>query len=129
MTRLALETVEQMATLAKDALGEECFASEFAVGKGLTPDEIAVLVTAVTRPDARPREASPAARDERPNDLTARELEVLRLVAAGHSNPQIARQLVLSTRTVEAHLRSIFGKLEVGSRTAAARFAVEHGLV
>jgi DNA-binding NarL/FixJ family response regulator len=56
-------------------------------------------------------------------------VEVLRLVAAGLSNPQIAQRLVVSTRTVEAHLRSIFSKLEVTSRTAAARFALEHALV
>jgi DNA-binding NarL/FixJ family response regulator len=53
---------------------------------------------------------------------------VLRLVATGLSNLQIAEQLVLSVRTVEAHLRSIFAKVEVTSRTAAARFALEHGI-
>ncbi|WP_202619336.1 helix-turn-helix transcriptional regulator [Ornithinimicrobium cavernae] len=60
--------------------------------------------------------------------LTEREVEVLRLVAAGHSNRQIATQLVLSERTVARHLSNIFGKLRVGSRTAAAAYAFEHGL-
>lgn len=64
-----------------------------------------------------------------PGGLTAREVEVLRLVAAGRSNPQIAAELVLSEKTVARHLSNIFGKLDVGSRTAAAAYAFEHGLV
>jgi DNA-binding NarL/FixJ family response regulator len=64
-----------------------------------------------------------------PAGLTARELEVLRLVASGRSNPQIAAELVLSEKTVARHLSNIFGKLDVGSRTAAAAYAFEQGLV
>jgi DNA-binding CsgD family transcriptional regulator len=64
-----------------------------------------------------------------PAGLTARELEVLRLVASGRSNAQIASALVLSEKTVARHLSNIFGKLDVGSRTAATAFAFEHGLV
>jgi DNA-binding NarL/FixJ family response regulator len=52
--------------------------------------------------------------------LTAREVEVLHLVADGLSNTEIAERLVLSERTVHAHLRSIYDKLGVNSRTAAA---------
>ncbi len=70
---------------------------------------------------------APAA--ERPGGLTDREVEVLRLVAAGHGNARIAAELVLSERTVARHLSNIFTKLDVGSRTAAAAFAFEHGLV
>lgn len=64
-----------------------------------------------------------------PGGLTARELEVLRLVASGRSNPQIAAELVLSEKTVARHLSNIFVKLDVGSRTAAAAYAFERGLV
>jgi DNA-binding CsgD family transcriptional regulator len=64
-----------------------------------------------------------------PAGLTAREAEVLRLVAAGRSNAQIASDLVLSEKTVARHLSNIFGKLGVGSRTAATAFAFEQGLV
>ena len=61
--------------------------------------------------------------------LTARELEVLRLVAAGQSNRAIASALVLSEHTVARHLQNIFRKLDVSSRTAASAFAYEHDLV
>ena len=61
--------------------------------------------------------------------LTARELEVLRLVAAGRTNRQIAAELVVSEHTVARHLQNIFGKLGVSSRTAATAFAFERHLV
>ncbi len=64
-----------------------------------------------------------------PGGLTAREVEVLRLVASGRSNPQVAAELVLSEKTVARHLSNIFVKLDVASRTAAAAYAYEHGLV
>ena len=60
--------------------------------------------------------------------LTAREVEVLKLVAAGLMNRQIAERLAVSTRTVDAHLRSIYAKLGVKSRSAATRFAVDRHL-
>jgi ATP/maltotriose-dependent transcriptional regulator MalT len=64
-----------------------------------------------------------------PAGLTDREVEVLRLVASGRSNMQIADQLVLSEKTVARHLSNIFTKLDVGSRTAAAAYAYQHRLV
>lgn len=64
-----------------------------------------------------------------PGGLSPREVEVLRLVAAGRSNSQIAAELVLSHKTVARHLSNIFTKLDVSSRTAAAAFAFEHGVL
>jgi ATP/maltotriose-dependent transcriptional regulator MalT len=64
-----------------------------------------------------------------PDRLTAREVEVLRLVAAGRTNPQIAATLFLSEKTVARHLSNIFTKIHVSSRTAAAAYAIEHELV
>lgn len=61
--------------------------------------------------------------------LSARELEVLRLVAGGARNKEIAAGLVLSERTVERHVANIFTKLRVSSRAAATAYAYEHGLV
>jgi predicted ATPase/DNA-binding CsgD family transcriptional regulator len=61
-------------------------------------------------------------------ELTAREIEVLRLLALGLSNKQIAERLVISPHTVNGHIHSIFGKLALNSRSAATRFALEHHL-
>ena len=61
--------------------------------------------------------------------LTAREIEVLHLLAQDLSNPQIAERLVVSRRTVDAHLRSIYDKLGVKSRDAAIRVAGEKQLI
>jgi ATP/maltotriose-dependent transcriptional regulator MalT len=63
-----------------------------------------------------------------PAGLSAREVEVLRLVAEGLSNPQIGERLFLSPRTVEHHLHAIFNKTGVSSRAAAARWASERAL-
>lgn len=60
--------------------------------------------------------------------LTPRQAEVLRLLARGWTDAQIAAELVLSRRTVQAHLREIFRKLGVNHRSAATRYAIEHGL-
>jgi DNA-binding NarL/FixJ family response regulator len=61
--------------------------------------------------------------------LTARELQVLRLVAIGKSNREIATALVISEHTVARHVQNLFAKLGVSSRTAAGAFAFTHGLV
>ena len=63
-----------------------------------------------------------------PAGLTAREVEVLRLLAGGLTDHQIADKLVLSPRTVHAHISSIYNKLDVTSRSAATRYAIEHHL-
>ena len=63
-----------------------------------------------------------------PYGLTAREVEVLRLVAKGLTDTQVAERLVLSPRTVHTHLSSIYSKLGITSRSAATRYAIEHHL-
>ena len=64
-----------------------------------------------------------------PEGLTTREVEVLALVAEGLTDAEVAERLVVSIRTVHAHLRSIYRKLDVRTRSAATRYAVEHDLV
>ena len=66
---------------------------------------------------------------DHPHNLTPREIEVLQLIAEGLTDAQVATRLVLSTRTVQAHLRSIYSKLDITTRSAATRYALEHGLV
>ncbi len=92
----------------------------WAQGRTLTLDEACAFVV-----DAQP--AAPAGPADT-CDLTAREREVLRLLTAGLTYAQIADHLVLSIHTVHAHLRAIYAKLGVTSRSQAARVATEHGL-
>jgi DNA-binding NarL/FixJ family response regulator len=64
-----------------------------------------------------------------PNGLTAREVDVLRLIAAGKSNPEIARELFVSEATVKTHVNHVFAKTGARDRAQAVRFAYQHGLV
>lgn len=110
---------------ARAELGDEAFAREMAVGKLLTLDD----VWAIPNPPD-PAAPAPVTAPSAPGaSLTPRELEVLRLLAQDLSNPQIAERLVVSRRTVDAHLRSIYDKLDVKSRDAALRVAKEQGLL
>jgi len=72
---------------------------------------------------AQPEDSGP------PDDLTEREVEVLRLIALGHTNAEIGAQLYLSTRTVETHRAHIQQKLRRSSRAELVRYALEHDLV
>jgi HD-GYP domain-containing protein (c-di-GMP phosphodiesterase class II) len=70
----------------------------------------------------------PGRRVSRAGGLSEREMEVLRLVARGRSNAEIARELVVSPRTAEHHVQHIYGKIGVSTRAAAALYAMQHGL-
>jgi DNA-binding CsgD family transcriptional regulator len=84
---------------------------------------------ALTRADAiAARLQTAQTRPAYPAGLTEREVDVLRLVAQGLTNAQVAERLFVSPRTVDFHLRSIYGKIGVTSRAGATRFALEHGL-
>lgn len=114
----------ELVGLACRALGdEEAAALELDAARRAFAGLGAVLD--VARLDARGSGAGPGGGD----GLSPRELEVLRLVAQGHMNREIADELVLSERTVERHVSNILVKLRVGSRTAATAYAYEHGLV
>ncbi|MBV9799750.1 MAG: response regulator transcription factor, partial [Solirubrobacterales bacterium] len=64
-----------------------------------------------------------------PDDLSEREVEVLRMIALGHTNAEIAQELFLSVRTVETHRAHIQQKLRLGSRSELVRYALDRGLV
>jgi ATP/maltotriose-dependent transcriptional regulator MalT len=87
---------------------------------GAQPD-LERLLAAKTKDEAAP--------EARPHGLTARELQVLRLVATGKTNKNIATELFLSEKTVDRHLSNIFNKLDVSSRAAATAFAYENRLI
>lgn len=76
-----------------------------------------------------PRHEPIHAKTEKSAGLTRRELEILRLVADGHSNAQLARMLWVTEQTVKFHLSNIYRKLDVGNRTEASRWAQVHGLL
>jgi len=110
------------------ALGAEAFEAEYAAGRTLGVAEVAAALEDMNAAEQQreARDAAPSRRDTA--GLTPRELDVLRLVAQGLSNPDIAQRLVLSEHTVHRHLANILRKLDLSSRAAAAAWAVRTGL-
>ena len=113
--------------------------------KDVSPDELVEAIRGVHRGEARlhpqiarklmeqvaQQAAAPdfeAARSNTPNELTARELEVIQQVAQGRSNHEIAQALVISEKTVKTHISNILGKLDLEDRTQLAIYAIKHGL-
>ena len=74
-------------------------------------------------------ETAPPLEMESTADLTRREVEILRLVAEGHSNAQLARMLWVTEQTVKFHLSNVYRKLDVSNRTEASRWAQLNGLL
>ena len=106
-------------------LGEAAFAETWTQGRAMTLEQAMAEAeqTALSRQATSIRSAL-----SYPAGLSRREVEVLRLLGRGLSNAQIAEELVVSLLTVKAHLRSIYSKVGVTSRSAATRYALEHHL-
>ncbi len=126
------ERFERANAAARAQLGEVVYAALRAEGRGAPLEEIVAYalsepptISDPARGRGRPSSAGEASY---PAGLSPREVEVLRLVARGLTDREVADALVLSPRTVGKHLQSIYDKLGVSSRSAATRFAVEHGL-
>ena len=120
---------EQAVAAARLRLGEQRFMASWAEGRTMTPDQVLTTKERTAEPAGQHLAhlaKSPAAF---PAGLTAREVEVLRLVAQRLTDGQIAEQLVISPRTVNTHMTSIFNKIQVSTRAAAARYAMENHLV
>jgi DNA-binding CsgD family transcriptional regulator/tetratricopeptide (TPR) repeat protein len=107
---------------ARSQLSEEAFEEAWGDGRTMTSKQ---AIEYALEQEAAPE---PAAPKTYPAGLSAREVEVLRLVATGMTNAEVAGQLFISPRTVDWHLGSIYRKLGFHSRAEATRFAVEHGL-
>jgi ATP/maltotriose-dependent transcriptional regulator MalT len=130
---------------ARSQLGETAFAEAWAAGPQIfmemAPDEFRKAKTVKVAPipplidqppQTRPvssKTGIPQQTQEGTDQLTPRELDVLCLVAQGLTNTNVAEKLIVSPRTVHAHLRSIYSKLDVNSRAAATRYAIENDLV
>jgi DNA-binding NarL/FixJ family response regulator len=108
-----------------------------AISKETPPTALATLVretinghvVGIYRGAPSARADRPAAAAEAESSLTARELEILRHVASGETNGQIAAKLWVTEQTVKFHLSNVYRKLDVGNRTAASYYAHVHGLV
>jgi predicted ATPase/DNA-binding CsgD family transcriptional regulator len=127
----ALEPLEaRLADLDRQRLratmGEAAFDAEYAAGRAL---DLADVLAALGRQDAAAGQARVAVPGADVTVLTPRELDVLKLVAQGLSNQEIAQRLVLSEHTVHRHLANILRKLSLSSRAAAAAWSVRAGLV
>jgi DNA-binding NarL/FixJ family response regulator len=112
--------------LTKNASAEEIEQALSALGRGqthLAPEVQQRLVAASL--DARAAGPGPMAP---PDGLSAREVEVLTLIAAGLSNTDIARELVLSNATIKSHINHIFAKIGARDRAQAVHYAYDHGL-
>ena len=117
--------------LTKDAGREQIALAVRSAAAGqavLDPIAQASLTRAASPPVAR---ASAVSSDpaSRPDDLTPREADVLRAIAAGHSNAEIATELFISEVTVKSHINHLFAKIRARSRAEAVRYAYDHGLV
>jgi len=131
-TQIAVLTMQDEPAFARQALGAGALAY---VLKEAADDE---LVTAVRRaaagetylnPQLGARMAAEPPTPGPPDDLSEREVEVLRMIALGYTNAEIAERLYLSIRTVESHRAHIQQKLRRSSRADLVRYALEHGLV
>ena len=109
---------------ARESLGEQEFLSTWEKGHALPLEQLLSVENVASSMQSRAGKAI-----ERPAGLTARELEVLLLLARGLSNGQIAQELVISPTTVVSYLNVIYRKLDVSSRTAAMRYVIDHHLV
>ncbi len=89
----------------------------------------AVSTATPPRRSSPPRDTRLAKRREWPAGLTTREVDILRLLARGMSNKEIAAELVISPKTANTHVEHIYTKLGVSNRALASLFAAKHGLV
>jgi len=125
---------ERINAQVRATLDEAAFEAALNEGRAMSPEQ--AIEYALSEEEEEPALTPAMKKTSKPSvsatsypaGLSAREAEVLELVAQGLTNTKIAQELFISPRTVDRHLNSVYAKLGVSSRTAATRFAVEHGL-
>ena len=125
MTDLARAGYEERIAAVRSQVDETIWEKTWAEGRVMMPEEAVEYALQPPTPPEEAEEAPPAY----PVGLSAREVEVLRLVTKGMTDPQIAEELYISPRTVNAHLRSVYHKIGSSTRAEATRFALEHDLL
>ena len=120
---------EQVRAQVRATLGEQAFRTAWTEGRSVTPEQALAAREGREGATSMPQLPSAAQPPSYPAGLTAREVEVLRLIAQGWTDAQIAEHLVISPRTVNRHTTSLYNKLNVSSRAAATRYAIEHHLL
>lgn len=126
---------ERSIAAARAQIGERAFAARWAEGRSISLEPVGLdrhalsLLLPVHTSQKFPSSKKALSSSQSHLGLTARELEVLRLLAQGLTSVQIAQRLVIALVTVNSHVRSIYNKLGVTSRSAATRRAIEHHLV
>jgi DNA-binding CsgD family transcriptional regulator/tetratricopeptide (TPR) repeat protein len=126
---------ERNLTEARSQVDDAMWAEAWAQGEAMTLEEAVVLALQpiispphAIKPLLPPTSKEPPSSSPYPDGLTEREVEVLRLVAAGLNNHEMAGRLSVSPHTVQAHIRSIYNKLGITSRSTATRYALDHRL-
>lgn len=131
-TQVVVLTMEQDPAFARRAL--DAGARGYVLKQAVDQELVAAIRAATAgethvSPEVARRLAEEPAEEGRPGGLSEREAEVLRLIALGHTNPEIAEALGLSVRTVETHRAHIQQKLRLSSRTELVRWALDHDLI
>ena len=116
---------EGRVTAARAQLDDAAWQAAWNEGRAMSPEQ---AVDYALQSRATQRENTSPSPETYPAGLSTREVDVLKLVAQGLTNAQIARELFISPNTVNRHLNSVYRKLDVTSRAAATRFAAEHRL-
>jgi DNA-binding CsgD family transcriptional regulator len=123
------ERLERALDAARSILGDDLYAREVATGRALSSEDVVAEATALADlPLAAETVAAPSLPAD-PFGLSPRELDVLRQLAAGKSNPEIAEALYIGRGTVRTHVSNILTKLDARTRTEAALIARDRGLV
>jgi len=123
---------DQIVVTVRTQLDEQSFTATWNEGQAMTLEQLLDVQATVSlsrQPSTEPSHSQSVQLGASPVNLTQREREVLRLLAQGLTSAQIAEQLVIGLVTVNSHVRSIYSKLGVSSRSAATRYAMEHHLL